>query len=50
MWEKDIEIKEMKEQLKELVGLLRRSEMRRKEVEYELKQTVAMALGMPPSV
>ncbi|KZV54561.1 hypothetical protein F511_01359 [Dorcoceras hygrometricum] len=49
LWEKDIEIKEMKEQLKELVGLLRQSEVRRKEVESELKQTVVMALETPPS-
>ncbi|XP_073276005.1 kinesin-like protein KIN-4A [Primulina huaijiensis] len=49
LWEKDIEIKEMKDQLKELVGLLRQSEVRRKEVEKELKHTVAMALGTPPA-
>ncbi|KAI3700268.1 hypothetical protein L2E82_44890 [Cichorium intybus] len=35
-WEKDLEIKEMEEQLKELVGLLREIEFRRKEVEKEL--------------
>ncbi|OMO78888.1 hypothetical protein CCACVL1_14044 [Corchorus capsularis] len=48
VWEKDIEIKEMKEQLKELVSLLRQSELRRKEVENELKlreQAVAIALA-----
>ncbi|XVE94947.1 hypothetical protein REPUB_Repub02eG0053800 [Reevesia pubescens] len=48
LWEKDVEIKEMKEQLKELVGLLRQSELRRKEVENELKlreQAVAIALA-----
>ncbi|XP_057490138.1 kinesin-like protein KIN-4A [Actinidia eriantha] len=47
IWEKETEIKEMKEQLKELVGLLRQSELRRKEVEKELKlreQAVAIAL------
>ncbi|XVF36321.1 hypothetical protein REPUB_Repub19eG0048200 [Reevesia pubescens] len=47
LWEKDMEIKEMKEQLKELVGLLRQSELQRKEVENELKlreQAVAIAL------
>ncbi|XP_030950223.1 kinesin-like protein KIN-4A isoform X1 [Quercus lobata] len=47
LWEKDMEIKEIKEQLKELVGLLRQSETRRKEVEKELKlreQAVAIAL------
>ncbi|XP_075516911.1 kinesin-like protein KIN-4A [Primulina tabacum] len=49
LWEKDVEIKEMKDQLKELVGLLRQSEVRRKEVEKELKHTVAMALGTPPA-
>lgn len=51
-WEKDLEIKEMKEHLKELVGLLRQSETRRKEVEKELKlreQDVAAALATPPS-
>ncbi|XP_062098405.1 kinesin-like protein KIN-4A isoform X2 [Humulus lupulus] len=48
LWEKEIEIKEMQEQLKELVGLLRQSEMRRKEVEKELKvreQAIAIALA-----
>ncbi|PWA70014.1 Kinesin, motor domain-containing protein [Artemisia annua] len=51
-WEKDIEIKEMEEQLKELVGLLRQSELRRKEIEKELKvkeQTVATALASSAS-
>ncbi|KAL2458983.1 Kinesin-like protein FRA1 [Forsythia ovata] len=37
LWEKEIESKEMKEQMKELVWLLRQSEIRRKEVEKELK-------------
>ena len=32
-----MEIREMKDQVKELVGLLRQSEMKRKEVEKELK-------------
>lgn len=53
MWGKEIEIKEMKEQLKELVGLLRQSEVRRKEVEKELKlreQAVAIALASTPPV
>ena len=53
MWEKEIEIKEMKEQFKELVGLLRQSEIRRKEVEKELKlreQAVAIALATSASV
>lgn len=51
-WEKDLEMKEMEEQLKELLGLLRQSELRRKEVEKELKvreQTVAIALASSPS-
>ncbi|KAI3737142.1 hypothetical protein L2E82_27137 [Cichorium intybus] len=47
LWEKDLEIKEMEEQLKELVGLLRQSEFKRKEVEKEL--TVAIALASSPS-
>lgn len=48
-----MEIKEMKEQMKELVGLLRQSEVRRKEMEKEMKlreQSVATALSTPPSV
>ncbi|KAL6966142.1 Kinesin-like protein KIN-4A, partial [Sarracenia purpurea var. burkii] len=48
MWEKECEINEMKEQMKELVGLLQQSELRRKEVEKELKlreQAVATALA-----
>ncbi|KAL5559074.1 hypothetical protein UlMin_035285 [Ulmus minor] len=52
LWEKEIEMKEMKEQLKELVGLLRQSETRRKEVEKELKlreQAVAIALASSAS-
>ncbi|KVH98313.1 Kinesin, motor domain-containing protein [Cynara cardunculus var. scolymus] len=52
-WEKDLEMKEMEEQLKELVGLLRQSELRRKEVEKELKvreQTVAIALASSASL
>ncbi|XP_047324902.1 kinesin-like protein KIN-4A [Impatiens glandulifera] len=50
-WERDIEVKEMKEQMKELVGVLRQSESRRKEVERELKireQAEAVALSTPP--
>ncbi|XP_052188411.1 kinesin-like protein KIN-4A isoform X1 [Diospyros lotus] len=53
LWEKEIEITEMKEQLKELVGLLRQSESRRREVEKELKlreQAVAIALANSASV
>ncbi|KAL1540386.1 Kinesin-like protein KIN-4A [Salvia divinorum] len=52
LWEKEIEIKEMKEQMKKLVGLLRQSEVRRKEMEKELKsreQAAATALSTPPS-
>ncbi|KAJ8772897.1 hypothetical protein K2173_028074 [Erythroxylum novogranatense] len=48
LWEKEMEIKEMKEQFKELVTLLRQSEVQRKEVEKELKlreQAVAIALA-----
>ncbi|CAK8568309.1 unnamed protein product [Lathyrus sativus] len=37
LWEKDMEIREMKDQIKELVGLLRQSEMKRKEAEKEVK-------------
>ncbi|XP_010523005.1 PREDICTED: kinesin-like protein KIN-4A isoform X2 [Tarenaya hassleriana] len=56
-WEKDLEIKEMKDQFKEIVGLLRQSELRRKEAEKELRlreQAVATSLassplGTPPS-
>lgn len=50
LWEKELEIKEMKEQMKELIGLLRQSEIRRKEVEKELKQAVSVALSSPASV
>ncbi|KAM1013144.1 hypothetical protein ACFX13_043911 [Malus domestica] len=52
LWEKEMEIDEMKEHLKELVGLLRQSETRRKEVEKELKvreQEVATALATAAS-
>ncbi|KAE9457189.1 hypothetical protein C3L33_10909, partial [Rhododendron williamsianum] len=48
----EMETKEMKEQLKELVGLLRQSELRRKEVEKELKlreQAGAIALASSAS-
>ncbi|KAL3514457.1 hypothetical protein ACH5RR_027174 [Cinchona calisaya] len=51
LWDKEIEIKEMKEQLKELVLLLRQSEIKRKETEKELKlkeQAVANGLATPP--
>ncbi|XP_061355548.1 kinesin-like protein KIN-4A [Gastrolobium bilobum] len=52
LWEKDMEIREMKDQIKELVGLLRQSEIKRKEVEKELKvreQAVATTLATPAS-
>ncbi|KAL2974076.1 hypothetical protein AAZX31_14G082300 [Glycine max] len=52
LWEKDTEIKEIKDQIKELVGLLRQSEMKRKETEKELKareQAVATTLATPTS-
>ncbi|KAL8141125.1 hypothetical protein V2J09_007146 [Rumex salicifolius] len=49
--ENEKECKEMEEQLKELVGMLRQSETRRKEVEKELnkkEQAIAMALTTSP--
>ncbi|KAM7514365.1 hypothetical protein LguiA_003948 [Lonicera macranthoides] len=52
LWEKDVEMKEMEDQLKELVGLLRQSEGRRKEAEKELKlrdQALAMTLATSAS-
>ncbi|KAL8154034.1 hypothetical protein V2J09_011794 [Rumex salicifolius] len=51
-YDNESEIKEMKEQMKELVGLLRQSEARRKEVEKELKmrEQAAMALAASASV
>ncbi|AES73335.2 kinesin-like protein KIN-4A [Medicago truncatula] len=52
LWEKDMEIREMKDQIKELVGLLRQSEMKRKETEKELKvreQVGATTLATPAS-
>lgn len=51
LWDKEIEIKEMKEQLKELVVLLRQSEIKRKETEKELRlreQAVGNGLATPP--
>ena len=55
LWEKELESREMKEQLKELVGLLRQSETRRKEVEKELKvrekaAAIALASSAPVSL
>ncbi|KAG8654782.1 kinesin-like protein KIN-4A isoform X2 [Manihot esculenta] len=52
IWEKEMEIKEMKEQFKELVGLLRQSEIQRKEVEKELKlreEALSIALATSTS-
>ncbi|XP_042487988.1 kinesin-like protein KIN-4A isoform X2 [Macadamia integrifolia] len=52
LWGKEIEMKEMKEQLNELVGLLRQSEARRKEIEKQQKlreQAVAIALATSAS-
>lgn len=53
MREKEIEIKELKDQLKELVSLLRLSEARRKEMEKQQNlggQAVAVALPASPPV
>jgi kinesin family protein 4/21/27 len=50
--EKEIEIKEMKEQMTELVGILRHSESRRRELEKQSKQkeqTTPMATTPPGS-
>ncbi|KAG6406917.1 hypothetical protein SASPL_134534 [Salvia splendens] len=52
LWEKGTETKEMKEQIKELIVLLRQSELRRKEVEKELKnkdQAASVAMATTPS-
>lgn len=52
-WEKELETKEMKEQMKELISVLQESEIRRKDIEKELKmrdQTVAIALATSASV
>ncbi|KAL4179730.1 hypothetical protein AMTRI_Chr13g121520 [Amborella trichopoda] len=52
LWEKEIENKEIKEQMNELVGLLRQSEARRKEIEKQHKlreQAVAIALATSAS-
>nr|GMC50474.1 kinesin-like protein KIN-4A isoform X1 [Ipomoea batatas] len=51
-WEKELETKEMKEQMKELISVLQESEIRRKDIEKELKmrdQTVAIALATSAS-
>ncbi|XP_019415055.1 PREDICTED: kinesin-like protein KIN-4A isoform X3 [Lupinus angustifolius] len=52
LWEMDMEIREMKDQIKELVGLLRQSEMKRMEAEKDLKlreQAVANIMAKPAS-
>ncbi|XP_014504639.1 kinesin-like protein KIN-4A isoform X2 [Vigna radiata var. radiata] len=52
LWEKDTEIREMKDQIKELVGLLRQSEIKRKEAEKELRvreQAIVTTLATPIS-
>lgn len=51
LWEKEIEVKEMKDQLKELLHLLRQSEMRKREFEKELRlreQAAVNGLSTPP--
>ncbi|KAJ6337806.1 hypothetical protein OIU76_007480 [Salix suchowensis] len=52
LWEKEMELKEIKEQFKELVSLLRQSEAQRKEFEKELKlreHALAVALATAAS-
>ncbi|XP_058765816.1 kinesin-like protein KIN-4A [Vicia villosa] len=52
LWEKNIELKDLKEQLNELVTLLQQSEAQRKELEKEKaigEQAVAITLHTPPS-
>uniref|UniRef100_A0A6N2MUB1 Kinesin motor domain-containing protein n=1 Tax=Salix viminalis TaxID=40686 RepID=A0A6N2MUB1_SALVM len=52
LWEKEMELKEIKEQFKELVSLLRQSETQRKEFEKELKlreHALAVALATAAS-
>ncbi|GKB63828.1 hypothetical protein Tco_0920014 [Tanacetum coccineum] len=53
-WDKDIEIKEMEEKLEHHVGLLKQSELKRKEAENELKiseqQIVSIALASSTQV
>lgn len=53
LWEKNMELKDMKDQLNELVTLLQQSETQRKELVKEQKmreQTVAIALSTSASV
>ncbi|KAF9600122.1 hypothetical protein IFM89_003669 [Coptis chinensis] len=52
LWEKEVEMKELKEQLNELIGLLQQSEARRKEVEKQQKlreRAVSIALATSAS-
>ncbi|KAK1323120.1 Kinesin-like protein FLA10 [Acorus calamus] len=50
LWEKNIEIKEMKEQMNELINLLRQSEAQRKEIETKQKlQEHAVAIALATS-
>ncbi|XP_048335456.1 kinesin-like protein KIN-4A [Ziziphus jujuba] len=52
LWEKNMEIKDMKDQVNELITLLRKSEAQRKELVRDQKareQAVAIALGTSPS-
>ncbi|VFQ62323.1 unnamed protein product [Cuscuta campestris] len=52
LWEKEVETKDMKEQMKELIGVLQESEIRRVEIEKQLKlrdQAVAVALATSAS-
>ncbi|CAK9161436.1 unnamed protein product [Ilex paraguariensis] len=53
LWEKEVQIKEMKEQLNELVNLLGQREIHKKEIVKEQKhmeQVVAVAMAMLSSV
>ncbi|KAJ7952827.1 Kinesin-like protein [Quillaja saponaria] len=53
LWEKNMELKNMKEQLQELVTLLQQSEVQRNELVKEQKmreQTIAIALGASATV
>lgn len=53
MWEKDMEIKDIKDQLNDLVTLLQRSEAQRKELlngQKMREQAVAIALATSASV
>lgn len=53
LWEKNMELKDLKEQLKELVALLQQSEAQREELVREQKikeQAVAIRLNTPALV